>query len=96
MWIPLYQQQLLKREIAVNKFKTTGAFKDKIDILIADEWVADLRKDIKASMISFDNKLETKDSDYIFLTFIITFFTSWSDWIVDSSHSFSSHVFNFR
>lgn len=69
----LYQTKLKEREIAIREFSETKSEEDKIDMLVADEWVNDLRQDAKESMLRYDSDFKTKDSDYVFLTFVTTY-----------------------
>lgn len=61
-------QQLVADDLSDEQVEELGAA-----LKVADEQTIAIREQVKEVIIKADNTLETKDSDYVFLTFIITY-----------------------
>ena len=73
-----YEQALEKRRSAAYNFAQDGSDQANKAVWLeefkaADSDVMALRKEAKDIILKVDETLETKDSDYVFLTFIITY-----------------------
>ncbi|MEQ9232312.1 MAG: sodium:solute symporter, partial [Cyclobacteriaceae bacterium] len=68
-----YDDLLIQREQAVLSFAETESIEDKKAVQQLDASVVDTRNEVKALITKTDDSLETKDSDYVFLTFIINY-----------------------
>ncbi len=73
-----YQEALEQRRLAASNYANEGITTfEKADFLTefkaADANVLALRNEAKEIILKADESLETKDSDYVFLTFIITY-----------------------
>ena len=73
-----YQRVLEERKLAANNFAEKGLSDEQKAAFLeefkqADASVLSLRNEAKELILKADETLETKDSDYVFLTFIITY-----------------------
>ncbi len=68
-----YDEVLSQREQAVRDFAENDNSSNEARLKNLDGEVVEIRSDVKDLITATDDSLETKDSDYVFLTFIITY-----------------------
>ena len=68
-----YQEELVLRKSAAVNYSSSNAEAYIRQFEESDARISSLRNEAKALILKADNTLETKDSDYVFLTFIITY-----------------------
>jgi len=68
-----YNIALAQREQLTMEFAKTGDQESKLKLQEADQSIQSLRGEAKDLVNRADATLETKDSDYVFLTFVITY-----------------------
>ncbi|MDQ6765908.1 MAG: sodium:solute symporter [Verrucomicrobiota bacterium] len=68
------KQEQLRALTAAMKNGSATAISAAKDALVASESdVQNIRSEVKKTLKSFDQKLETKDSDYVFITFVLNY-----------------------
>lgn len=68
-----YNVALAQREQSALDFAKSGDEESKVKLQEADQAVQSLRNEAKELVTRADATVETKDSDYVFLTFVITY-----------------------
>jgi len=68
-----YNVALAEREQSAREYAKTSNEESKLKLQEADQAVQSLRSEAKELVNMADASLETKDSDYVFLTFVITY-----------------------
>ncbi len=72
-----YQEELVLRETAAKNYAAAVNSQDQeqylSDFQSSDDRIVQLRSDAKDVLLKADESIETKDSDYVFLTFIINY-----------------------
>lgn len=73
-----YKEKLTSRKAAAEAYSKDGISQDQKTVFLnefieSDQDIQKLRKEAKDIILQVDDSLETKDSDYVFLTFITTY-----------------------
>lgn len=68
-----YDQLLVAREEAVREFASAGSEESKSRVRDLDAEIVESRTAVKGLITSVDDSLETKDSDYVFITFVMNY-----------------------
>lgn len=68
-----YASLLAEREDATRTFAESGSEAAKQNLAVVDASIVEKRGEVKALITATNEDLETKDSDYVFLTFVTTY-----------------------
>ena len=68
-----YDEAIVKRENVAREYAANPDESAKEDLQAMDQEVISLRNEAKALINKVDESIETKDSDYVFLTFVIKY-----------------------
>ena len=68
-----YDEAIVKRESVTREYAANPDESAKEDLQAMDQEVISLRNEAKALINKVDESIETKDSDYVFLTFVIKY-----------------------